>query len=58
MTEFLRELRNNFIFKIIPMLNVDGVVLGNNRTSVSGNDLNRKYKDADELLHPEIFALK
>ena len=29
------------IFKIIPMLNPEGVIAGNNRTSLSGNDLNR-----------------
>ena len=37
------ELRKRFIFKIIPMINVDGVIVGNYRTSMSGNDLNRRY---------------
>jgi len=36
--EFLRE---KYIFKIVPMLNPDGVVIGNYRTSLSGDDLNR-----------------
>jgi cytosolic carboxypeptidase protein 2/3 len=31
------------IFKIIPMVNVDGVVLGNFRTGISGRDLNRVF---------------
>lgn len=30
------QMRQKFIFKIIPMLNPDGVILGNYRTSFSG----------------------
>jgi len=37
-------LRRNFVFKIIPMVNVDGVVYGNYRCSLSGIDLNRVFK--------------
>ena len=29
-------LRNKFVFKIIPMLNPDGVIVGNYRCSLSG----------------------
>jgi murein tripeptide amidase MpaA len=35
------ELRKRIIFKIIPMTNPDGVIIGNYRTSLCGNDLNR-----------------
>jgi cytosolic carboxypeptidase protein 2/3 len=38
-------LRDKFIFKIIPMINPDGVILGNNRASFIGKDLNRNYLD-------------
>lgn len=38
-----KYLRNNFVFKIIPMLNPDGVIIGNNRTSLSTFDLNRQW---------------
>jgi murein tripeptide amidase MpaA len=34
-------LRRHIIFKIVPMLNPDGVVLGNFRTGLSGKDFNR-----------------
>ena len=36
-----KTLRDNFIFKIIPMLNPDGVINGNYRCSLAGCDLNR-----------------
>lgn len=34
-------LRNSYVFKIVPMLNPDGVIVGNYRCSLSGLDLNR-----------------
>lgn len=37
-------LRQNFEFKIVPMINIDGVIAGNYRTSLSGMDLNRYWK--------------
>ena len=36
-----RYLRDNFVFKIIPMLNPDGVIVGNYRCSLAALDLNR-----------------
>ena len=49
-----RELRKRCVFKIIPMVNTDGVIIGNYRTCFSGNDLNRKYHNPDESLHPTV----
>jgi murein tripeptide amidase MpaA len=40
------------------MLNVDGVTLGNFRTSICGKDLNRTFKLNTDLLIPEVKALK
>lgn len=35
------SLRKRFIFKIIPMLNPDGVIIGNSRATMLGTDMNR-----------------
>ena len=40
------------------MLNPDGVVAGNYRSSFSGDDLNRKYAHPNKRLHPTISSLK
>ena len=48
-------LRQNFIFRIVPMLNPDGVVFGNYRCSQLGCDLNRKWNCASRLLQPSVF---
>lgn len=40
------------------MTNPDGVIIGNYRTSMSGNDLNRRYHDPDFRLHPTVCAIK
>ena len=42
-TKEARFLRKNFVFKIVPMINIDGVINGNTRTNLSGLDLNRYY---------------
>eukprot|EP00948_MAST-09A_sp_MAST-9A-sp1_P003717 g3717.t1 len=51
-------LRDNFVFKIVPMLNVDGVIVGNYRCSLAGVDLNRNWLDPSRKLHPTIFYTK
>ena len=57
-SEEAKYLRDNFIIKIIPMINVDGVICGNSRTSLAGCDLNRRWINPNEYLHPEIYYLK
>jgi cytosolic carboxypeptidase protein 2/3 len=51
-------LRKNVVFKVVPMLNPDGVTIGNFRTSLCGKDLNRTFKIQNDLLIPEVKALK
>ncbi|CAD7087362.1 unnamed protein product [Hermetia illucens] len=51
-------LRENFIFKIVPMVNPDGVFLGNNRCNLIGQDLNRAWHLATEFSHPTLVAIK
>lgn len=53
-----KKLRSRFVFYIVPMLNPDGVILGNYRSCFAGNDLNRKYINPDSRLHPTIFHTK
>uniref|UniRef100_A0A670Y683 AGBL carboxypeptidase 1 n=1 Tax=Pseudonaja textilis TaxID=8673 RepID=A0A670Y683_PSETE len=51
-------LRQCFIFKIIPMLNPDGVINGHQRCSLSGDDLNRQWLKPDPVYHPTIYHSK
>ncbi|NWI16813.1 CBPC3 carboxypeptidase, partial [Crypturellus soui] len=48
-------LRDNFVFKVIPMLNPDGVIVGNHRCSLAGQDLNRKYRSNLKDFYPSIW---
>ncbi|KAG5893192.1 hypothetical protein JTB14_016468 [Gonioctena quinquepunctata] len=50
-------LREHVIFKVIPMLNPDGVFLGNYRSTVMGTDLNRSWHIANPWCHPTIKAV-
>ncbi|XP_037085545.1 cytosolic carboxypeptidase 1-like [Pollicipes pollicipes] len=51
-------LRDRFIFKLVPMLNVAGVVNGCHRCGLTDEDLNRRWKTPDPLLHPVIYRAK
>ena len=48
--EEAKLLRRSFTFKIVPMLNPDGVVNGNYRCSLAGCDLNRRWKFPSKML--------
>lgn len=51
-------LREYLIFKVIPMLNPDGVYLGNYRCSALGHDLNRFWLNPESWAHPTIDATR
>ena len=51
-------LRQNFVFKVIPMLNPDGVINGNYRCSLAGCDLNRRWKAPSKALHSTVYYTK
>ncbi|XP_030878049.1 cytosolic carboxypeptidase 6-like, partial [Leptonychotes weddellii] len=53
-----RVLREHLVFKIAPMLNPDGVYLGNYRCSLMGFDLNRHWLDPSPWAHPTLHGVK
>uniref|UniRef100_A0A8C4X8U4 AGBL carboxypeptidase 4 n=1 Tax=Erpetoichthys calabaricus TaxID=27687 RepID=A0A8C4X8U4_ERPCA len=53
-----RVLRDHVIFMVVPMLNPDGVYLGNYRCSLMGFDLNRHWQDPSSWAHPTLHAVK
>ncbi|KAM9816339.1 cytosolic carboxypeptidase 4 isoform 8-T8 [Syngnathus typhle] len=53
-----QALRETFVFKIIPMLNPDGVINGMNRCDLNRDDLNRQWCKPDPVLCPTIYHTK
>ena len=49
---------NNYIIKLVPLINTDGVTIGNSRSSLVGLDLNRRWAEPNASIHPEIYFLK
>lgn len=58
LTSVADDLRNKYIFKIIPMLNPDGVINGNYRNNIYGKDLNRLWNEPHIEICPTIFNVK
>ena len=57
-SEEAKKLREIYNFIIVPMMNPDGVLVGNSRTSYAGCDLNRRWTKPNEIIHPEIYYTK
>uniref|UniRef100_A0A8B9PIR6 ATP/GTP binding protein like 4 n=1 Tax=Apteryx owenii TaxID=8824 RepID=A0A8B9PIR6_APTOW len=53
-----KVLRDHLVFKIAPMLNPDGVYLGNYRCSLMGFDLNRHWANPSPWAHPTLHGVK
>jgi murein tripeptide amidase MpaA len=45
-------LAENICLKIVPMLNPDGVFIGNYRTGIVGDDFNRKFHSGRKEFYP------
>ena len=52
------NLLDKYLFKIIPMLNPDGVIHGHYRNNILGKDLNRMWQDPRANVTPTIYYLK
>lgn len=56
--EMAIKLREKYVFKILPMLNPDGVARGHYRMDTRGVNLNRDYENPSKKQSPTIFAAK
>jgi cytosolic carboxypeptidase protein 5 len=51
-------LRKYFVFKIIPIINVDGVSRGFYRYDTNSLNMNRHYPNPNQKIQPEIYAIR
>ena len=57
-SERMWQEKPDHMMQVVPMLNPDGVAIGNYRCNLGGFDLNRVWQQPDPLLHPTIHATK
>ncbi|MEZ6017667.1 MAG: M14-type cytosolic carboxypeptidase [Planctomycetota bacterium] len=53
-----RALREHAVVQVLPMVNPDGVALGNYRTNFAGLDLNRQWNVASLAVSPEVYLVQ
>lgn len=51
-------MRDQVVFYVFPVINPDGVALGNARCNMSHVDLNRNYHSPSKVNQPTLFAMK
>ena len=57
--EWCVDVLQDYILKIIPMVNVDGVVYGNSRCDITGSDINRKWtRNPNKFMYPIVSAIR
>ena len=49
---------DGYIFKIVPMVNPDGVIHGNSRAEITGVDPNRVWKKPSKTVTPTVHQIK
>ncbi|ODN03805.1 Cytosolic carboxypeptidase 1 [Orchesella cincta] len=54
----VEDLLQRHVFKIVPMLNAEGVINGCHRSGLTSQDLNRCWMTPHEILHPSIYNTK
>ena len=52
-----RAMRDRFVFKLVPIINPDGVFRGHYRSDTRGLNLNRVYLHCRPEIHPAIHAI-
>lgn len=57
-SSLVSKLRREFTFLLAPMMNPDGVILGNTRCSLGGWDLNRCWGSPEAELQPSVHRMK
>ncbi|CAM4954826.1 unnamed protein product [Rotaria socialis] len=53
-----QKLRSELVFKIVPMMNPDGVIVGNYRCSLTGKDMNRNFRHPRKQTFPIIYHIR
>jgi murein tripeptide amidase MpaA len=57
-SDYCRWLTENYVIRIFPMVNVDGVIYGNFRCDLAGFDLNRTWKSPYQSIHPQVHGIQ